>query len=93
MIDAPGCGDIFDDFGGSDRDRSRAKTDFAGRIVLAMDTCRLMDEEVAALTGLERDQMRCIVRGRVVDGISVERLETALEALEVWQRARAFIAG
>ncbi|MER8571368.1 helix-turn-helix domain-containing protein [Mesorhizobium sp. M1409] len=92
-MDAPGCGNIFGDFGGSDRDCALAKADIASRIILAMESSRLMDEEAAALTGLERDQMRCIIRGRVVDGISAERMQAALEALEIWQRARAFIAG
>jgi hypothetical protein len=93
MMDAPGCGNIFGDFRGSDRDCAFAKADIASRIVLTMESSRLMDEEAAALTGLKRDQMRCIVRGRVVEGISAERLQAALEALEVWQRARALIAG
>lgn len=92
-MDVPGCGNIFGDFGGSDRDCALAKADTASRIVLAIEASRLMDEEAATLTGFERDQMRCVVRGRVVDGISAERLQAALEALEVWQRGRALFAG
>ena len=93
MMDAPGCGNIFGDYGGSDRDCALAKADTASRIVLAIEASRLMYEEAAALTGFERDQMRCIVSGGVVDGISAERLQAALEALKLWQSTRAFIAG
>ncbi len=69
MMNAPGCCNIFGDFDGSDRDCALAKADIASRIVLNMESSRLMDDEAAALTGLERDQMRCIVRGRMVNSI------------------------
>ena len=89
-MESLGCCNFFGDHGGSDRDCMLARADITSRIVLAMETSRLMDEEAAALTGLERHQMRCIVRGRVVDGMSTGSLQAALETLEAWQSARAF---
>lgn len=81
-------GNIIGDLGMPDRGDTLAKSDIASSIVLVMETCRLMHEEAAAVTGLESDQMRGIARGRF-DAVSAGRLQAALRALEAWERGRS----